>query len=166
MDSKTTNLKYLNWMFCYCQFWKNININVSICLPGGAATCSEGFVYFFLTVPPGRLAVLQLPCCPSKQKELLENILQNLRNKWPPQPVVQVGNTDCRSYIDGDRKAMSGNIWQYQACAVGACNCHRPSVLAGHYAVHFGYHVISVIMWHYVCNLNLVIKITSIISLL
>ena len=29
-----------------------------------------------------------MPCCPSKQEELSENILQNLRNKWPPHPVV------------------------------------------------------------------------------
>ena len=35
---------------------------------------------------PGCWAVLQLPCCPSKQGELLENILQNLRNKWLPHP--------------------------------------------------------------------------------
>jgi len=36
---------------------------------------------------PGPWAALQLPCCPSKQGELLENILQNLWNKWPPHPV-------------------------------------------------------------------------------
>ena len=36
----------------------------------------------------GIWAELQLPCCPSKQGELLENILQNLRNKWPPHPVA------------------------------------------------------------------------------
>ena len=32
-------------------------------------------------------SVLQLPCCPSKQGEVLENRLKNLRNKWPPHPV-------------------------------------------------------------------------------
>ena len=36
----------------------------------------------------GRWAVLQLPCCPRKQGKLSENILQNLRNKLPPQTVV------------------------------------------------------------------------------
>ena len=36
---------------------------------------------------PGRLAVLQLPCCTSKQVEFSEIILQNLRNKLPPQTV-------------------------------------------------------------------------------
>ena len=36
----------------------------------------------------GYWAVLQLPCCPSKKGELSENLLQNLRNKWPPHPVV------------------------------------------------------------------------------
>ena len=35
----------------------------------------------------GIWAELQLPCCPSKQGELLANLLQNLRNKWPPPPV-------------------------------------------------------------------------------
>ena len=39
---------------------------------------------------PGRWAVPQLPCCPSKQGELSENILQNLRNKLPPQTVYNV----------------------------------------------------------------------------
>ena len=34
-----------------------------------------------------RRAILQLPCCPRKQGELLENRLQNLQNKWPPHPV-------------------------------------------------------------------------------
>ena len=32
-------------------------------------------------------AVLQLPCCPSKQGELSKNILRNLQNKWPSHPV-------------------------------------------------------------------------------
>ena len=36
---------------------------------------------------PGCWAVLQLHCCPSKQGELKENLLQNLWNKWPPHMV-------------------------------------------------------------------------------
>ena len=39
----------------------------------------------------GCWAILQLPCCPTKQGEFLENILQNLRNKWPPHPVDTSG---------------------------------------------------------------------------
>ena len=35
----------------------------------------------------GRWAVLQLLCCPSKQTELSENILQNLFHNLPPQSV-------------------------------------------------------------------------------
>ena len=53
----------------------------------GAATSSEGFVTSFLRFPPGRWATLELLCRPSKQGELPENILQNLRNKLPPQTV-------------------------------------------------------------------------------
>ena len=48
---------------------------------GGAATCSEGLVIWFLKVPH--------PCLGSMAaRELSENSLQNLRNKWPPHPVV------------------------------------------------------------------------------
>ena len=36
---------------------------------------------------PGRWAELQLPCCPSKQEELPENMLQNLLLNQPPQTV-------------------------------------------------------------------------------
>ena len=36
----------------------------------------------------GCWVILQLPCWPSKQGELLDNILQNLQNKWPPHPVL------------------------------------------------------------------------------
>ena len=42
-------------------------------LPGGTATCSEGFVNNFLKVPQA-FAILQLPCCPRKHGEHLENI--------------------------------------------------------------------------------------------
>ena len=45
------------------------------------------FCKMFPESSPGCWAVLQLPCCPSKQGELLENILQNFWNKWPPHPV-------------------------------------------------------------------------------
>ena len=80
----------LNWKHFGSSFGLENGLKLlsdSVTLPGGAATCSEGFVYFFLRVPQGCLAVLQLPCYPSKQGELLENMLQNLRNKWPPHPV-------------------------------------------------------------------------------
>ena len=45
------------------------------------------FCLLFSESSPGCWAVLQLPCKPYKQGELLENILRNLRNKWPPHPV-------------------------------------------------------------------------------
>ena len=52
----------------------------------GESCCGKGFVKFFVK-SVYCWAVLQLPCCPSKKGELLENILQNLQNKWPPHPV-------------------------------------------------------------------------------
>ena len=48
------------------------------------------FCKMFTQSSTGRWAVLQLPCCPCKQRELLENMLQNLRNKWPPYPVTNL----------------------------------------------------------------------------
>ena len=38
----------------------------------------------------GRWAVLHLPCSPSKQEEISKNMLQNLRNKLPPQTVSKL----------------------------------------------------------------------------
>ena len=38
----------------------------------------EMFCKMFSESSPGRWAVLQLPCCPSKEGELSENIIQNL----------------------------------------------------------------------------------------
>ena len=55
------------------------------------------FCLLFLKSSPGCWAVLQLPCCPSKQGEPLENILQNLRKKWPPHPVHIITKTRARS---------------------------------------------------------------------
>ena len=53
-------------------------------LPGaGAATSSERFCKMFSESSPGCWTVLQLHCCPSKQGELSENLLQNLQNKCP-----------------------------------------------------------------------------------
>ena len=50
----------------------------------------------------GRWAVLQLPCCPSKQGELSKNILQNLFNRLPPQTVFS--NPKSRLHlISGDQ---------------------------------------------------------------
>ena len=45
------------------------------------------FCKLFSESSTGRWAIMQLPCCPSKEGELSERILQNLRNKWPPHPV-------------------------------------------------------------------------------
>jgi len=55
---------------------------------GGAATCFKGFVNCFLRVP--QAVGLYCGCHAaqsSKQEELLENMLQNLQNKWLPHPV-------------------------------------------------------------------------------
>ena len=68
-------------------------------LPGGAATCSERFCKMFSESSPGCWPVLQLPCCPSKQGKLSENILQNLRNKWPPHLVLW-GDVEVRPRPD------------------------------------------------------------------
>ena len=45
------------------------------------------FCKLFSERSTGCWAILQLPCFPSKQGELSDNIVQNLRNKWPPHPV-------------------------------------------------------------------------------
>ena len=44
----------------------------------------------FLESSTGRWAVLQLPCCPSKQGERSENILQNLFHNLTPQTVLHI----------------------------------------------------------------------------
>ena len=56
------------------------------------------FCKLFSENSSGSWAVLELPCSPSKQGELLENILQNLRNKWPPNPVALSGCLRQRSF--------------------------------------------------------------------
>ena len=50
------------------------------------------FCKLFFESSTGRCAILQLPCCPTKQGELLENILQNLRKKWPARSVLCLQN--------------------------------------------------------------------------
>ena len=56
---------------------------------GGEATCSEGFVNSFLRVPQAVGLYTEAAMLPKQAGGggLLENILQNLRNKWPPHPV-------------------------------------------------------------------------------
>ena len=46
------------------------------------------FCKLFSESSTGRWAILQLPCCPSRQGEILEKILQNLRNKWTSRKVI------------------------------------------------------------------------------
>ena len=48
------------------------------------------FCFLFSESSPGCWALLHLPCCPNKQGELSKHLLQNLRNKWPPHPVLFV----------------------------------------------------------------------------
>ena len=47
----------------------------------------EMFCYMFSESSTGSRAELQLPCCPSKQRELPEKMLQNLLLNLPPQTV-------------------------------------------------------------------------------
>ena len=58
---------------------------VSEFILGGAATCSEGFATCFLKVPVACLGSIAAAVQPG---ELSENILQNLRNKWPSHLVL------------------------------------------------------------------------------
>ena len=44
---------------------------------------------------PGRWAVLQLPCCPSKQGELSDNFFQNRSHNLTPQTVYTL--TQCEN---------------------------------------------------------------------
>ena len=53
----------------------------------GEATCSESFVNCFYLKFPRPLGCTAAAMLPSKQRELSENILQNLWNKLPPQTV-------------------------------------------------------------------------------
>ena len=54
-------------------------------------------------------AVLQLPCCPSKQRELSENILHNVRNNKLPPPTVfsSVGKDKARCEFINIVKSLS-----------------------------------------------------------
>ena len=56
------------------------------CTGWGGHLCRR-FCKQFSESCPGPWPLLKLPGCPSKQGELLEKILQNLRNKWPLHPV-------------------------------------------------------------------------------
>ena len=59
------------------ELGKSLNRLIGQYIPRGAATCSERFCKMFSESFTGSWAELQLPCCPSKQGELLENILQS-----------------------------------------------------------------------------------------
>ena len=63
-------------------------------VPVGAATCSEGFVYFFLKVPQAVGLYCSCHAAQASKGNFKKKILQNLRNKWPPHPVE-----DCRLHL-------------------------------------------------------------------
>ena len=67
---------------------------VCLILHSGAAACRKGFVICFSESSTGCWAVLQMPCCLSKQGELSENIKQNIFYKLPLQ-AVHVSQTDA-----------------------------------------------------------------------
>ena len=74
----------------------------------------QRFCSLFSESSPGRWAILQLPCCPSKQGELLENILQNLWGKWPPHPVQRFSSSHSHGFEDEDLGNSSG-LWAASA---------------------------------------------------
>ena len=73
-------------------------------IPGGAVTCSEGFVYFFES-SPGCWAVLQLPCCPSKTRGTFR--------KHNAKSSEQISAPDCTltSVAPGQRKHGRGRTY-------------------------------------------------------
>ena len=71
---------------------RSINREQVESIQSGTATCSEGFVKC-IESESGRWAVMQLPCCPLKQGELSENLLQNLRDKLPHKTVPTIRKT-------------------------------------------------------------------------
>ena len=56
------------------------------------------FCNIFLESSTGSWAELQLPCCPSKQGELPENMLRNLLLNLPPQTVAEASSTAPRLF--------------------------------------------------------------------
>ena len=58
----------------------------------------ENVCNIFSESSTGSWAELQLPCCPSKQEELSENMLQNLFHNLPPQ-TVQLCHWLCSVYF-------------------------------------------------------------------
>ena len=93
-----------------------------------AATFSRGLVKCFLRVPPALGQYLQLQCCPCKQGKLSKKILQNPRNKLPPQTVTELSfprphqHQHPRRHQDDSQHDDSARL---RILAVGCC-LHAP----------------------------------------
>ena len=73
------------------------------------------FCKMFSESSQGRLAVLQLPCCPCKQGKLSENIVQNLWNKLLiPRVLSVVPRSPARQAIQSftERPGLLGKVGQ------------------------------------------------------
>ena len=70
----------------------------------------ERFCLLFSESSPGRWAVLQRPCCPSKQGELSENILQNLSHDLMNNPVVERSDENFVSCLECFDLFLSKNM--------------------------------------------------------
>ena len=96
------NVAFYSWEKCKCLSLAGLphNYAPNLVIQGddGHSTGWGGHLFWrvcklFFESSPGRVAVLQLPCCPSKEGGLSENLLHNLRNKWPPHPVFNISES-------------------------------------------------------------------------
>ena len=67
-----------------------------------------------LICSPSLWAVLQLPCCPSKQREFSENILQNLQNKLPPHTVPSIVPFTVGEYCKVCKHGVNAQLVLYE----------------------------------------------------
>ena len=74
----------------------------------------------------GSWAELQLPCCPSKQGELPENMLQNLFLNLPPQTVRTVKSMDCSGYTRTDLYELKLTKASYLDRPQSRCSQDKP----------------------------------------
>ena len=68
--------------------WRNQEQGIT--LPGGEATCSEGFVVSFLKVPHASWSSMAAAVQPNGPGRLSENILQNLSEQVAASPGMMI----------------------------------------------------------------------------
>ena len=76
----------LAWGLAWKRAWDSFLTLLHVVTTGWGGHLFRRFCKLFSDSSTVCWAILQLPCCPSKQGELLKNTLQNLWNKWPPHP--------------------------------------------------------------------------------